>query len=351
MINRRQFIQRSGAALAGTSLLGLEGFAQPAPYVTFDFHTHPGLFPAKGTPGYLGDAAVTKTISEMNSGKLTGSFFALVADMNLIQLGPTGVTTTGNYAPGDGWKEYKRQIAILKEIIETMPVTPAWKAADLSKAQQSGKTAAFISSEGGDFLEGRADRLDEMYADGVRCIQIVHYHPNELGDLQTADATHNGLSVAGKEVVRRMNKLKMLIDVAHAAEPTVKAVVDTTDAPILLSHSLLRGDENRPLVKRTLTPSHAKLVAQTKGVIGAWPSGYVNSFDEFLDAVRRLVDLVGVDHVGLGTDMDGNFKPVFSSYVQMPDWIEGLKKKGFREDEVRKIVGGNAQRVIQATIG
>ena len=72
-----------------------------------------------------------------------------------------------------------------------------------------------------------------------------------------------------------MNKLKMLIDVAHAAEPTVCAVVDLTDAPIMLSHSLLRIDDNRPLARRTITTDHAKLIAKTGGVIGAWPSGYV----------------------------------------------------------------------------
>ena len=96
-----------------------------------------------------------------------------------------------------------------------------------------------------------------------------------------------------------------------------------------------------------LTKDHAKLIAQTVGVIGMWPSGIGNTdFDKFLDNTARLVELVGVDHVGLGTDMDGNFKPVFSRYLQMPNWRRGLIEKGFSDVEVSKIIGGNAQRLL-----
>jgi membrane dipeptidase len=231
-----------------------------------------------------------------------------------------------------------------------MPVTYATKASDLQTAFKQNKVAAFIGCEGGDFLEGKVDRLDEMYADGVRSIQLVHYHPNELGNLQTETAQYDGLSASGKEVVRRMNKLGMLIDVAHAAESTVKAVVDATDSPVILSHSILRVDDSRPLAKRAITADHAKLISRNGGVIGAWPSGFNTSFDDFIDNIKRTVDVAGVDHVGLGTDMDGNFKPVLSSYLQLPQWIDALKKKGFTEEETKKIVGGNADRVLKKVL-
>jgi membrane dipeptidase len=347
-VNRRDFIQKMGLVLAAVPQLNftdLSGYDQKD-YLTFDFHAHPGLFFAKGSNIYPGEGMLTKTLSDMKAGHLTGAFFSLVADAKVIEIGPTGVKPSRSYEPNEAWAEYNRQIKLLKEIIAANDLKLATKVSDLDSAMKDKKTAAFISVEGGDFLEGQAGHLDQMYADGVRSIQLVHYHTNELGDLQTEPAMHNGLSTAGKEVIRKMNKLKMLIDLAHATEATTKAVCDITDAPIIISHSILQTSDNRPMAKRALTVEHAKMVAKIGGVIGAWPSGFNTSFDDFLTNTMRLIDAVGVDHVGLGTDMDGNFKPVFSSYTQVPDWIEGLKSKGLKDEEVRKIVGGNARRVL-----
>ncbi len=353
MISRKQFIQSTATALAGASLLGFNSSINAANQqqrLFFDFHTHPGLFPGKGMPGYKGDAGVLKTVTEMNTGHLTGGFFSLVADLPIIKIGAEGVKPSGSYAAGEGWKEYKRQLAILKDFIKSMPVTYATKGSDLEKALKTGKVAAYISAEGGDFLEGKADRLDEMYADGVRSIQLVHYHPNELGNLQTEAAQHDGLSKEGIVVVKKMNKLKMVIDVAHASFDTVKKVVDNTDSPIILSHSILAMEETRPIAKRAISVEHAKLIAQTGGVIGAWPSGFNTSFEEFIENIKRLVDAVGIDHVGLGTDMDGNYKPVLDSYLQLSKWADALKSNGFSDAEVSKITGGNAQRVLNKVL-
>lgn len=351
MTTRRDFLIRS-AAVAGTMLIEpVRSWSQSnTNYPTFDFHSHPGLFVAKGSPLYKGDEGVTKTVNEMNEGGLNGAFFSLVADGPIVKVGANGVTPFGDYKPGEAWKEYKRQLMILKGIIDYMPVTYATRADDLKVAQENHRVAAFIAVEGGDFLEGKADRLDEMYADGVRSIQLVHYHPNAIGNLQTAEPQHEGLSAAGKEIVKKMNKLKMIIDVAHAAESTVKAVAGTTDSPIILSHSALQVDISRPLSRRAISPEHAKLVAGTGGIIGAWPSGYNKDFDDFIDNIKRLADLVGVDHLGLGTDMDGNFKPVMDSYLQMKQWMDALKMKGFTADEVGKIAGGNAARLLKKVL-
>jgi membrane dipeptidase len=349
MTTRRTFLSQSASVLGALSLASFDTFHQE-PYLSFDFHSHPGMFLAKGAREGNIDAAVAKTISEMNEGKLTGAFFSLVADAPIIKTGEAGILVNGSYSPGEAWKEYKRQLGILKDYIKSMPVSFATKGSDLQAALKQKKVAAYIGVEGGDFLEGKADRLDEMYADGVRSIQLVHYHPNELGNLQTEAAQYEGLSASGKEVVKKMNKLGMVIDVAHAAESTVKAVVDLTDSPIILSHSILRVDDTRPLAKRAITAEHAKLITKNGGVIGAWPSGFNTSFDDFIDNIKRTVDVAGVDHVGLGTDMDGNFKPVLGSYLQMPQWIDALKKKGFTEEETRKIVGGNADRVLKKVL-
>jgi membrane dipeptidase len=88
----------------------------------------------------------------------------------------------------------------------------------------------------------------------------------------------------------------------------------------------------------------------TGGLIGAWPSGFNKSLDEFVDNTMRLIDVVGIDHVGLGTDMDANFKPVMDNYSLLSNWLEGLRTKGLSEEEVFKVGGGNAQRLLKAVL-
>lgn len=350
MLTRRKFLKNSLTATAAGFVIPALSFGFSEEYLSFDLHSHPGVFFGKDLKDYPGDAGVMKTTTEMNSGHLSGAFFSLVADVAIIERTPTGIRPTRAYATGEAWKEYHRQLTALKDLLKTLPATLATTVAELDNATKNKKVAAFIACEGGDFLDGNVELLDEMYRDGVRSIQLVHYAPNALGDLQTEATQHNGLSKVGKEVVLRMNKLGMVVDVAHASFKTVQDVVGITNAPIILSHSILKMEDTRPLSRRAITPEHAKLIAGTGGVIGAWPSGFNNSFEEFVDNTLRLVDVAGIDHVGLGTDMDGNFKPVFGSYLQLPQWAEALKAKGLSKEEVGKILGGNARRVLAKVI-
>jgi len=355
MVRRREFIQNLSAA-AATGILGLgtlQGCSRKKSTVvldspTFDLHCHPGFFITKGTDRYPGDEAVVKTVDEMNTGGLSGTFISLVADMPLIKITDKGVVYEGGYQKGEAWAEYKRQLTILKELMHFVDARFVTTTSQLTD-DTTGKVAAFFACEGGDFIEG-LDLLDEAYEDGIRSVQLVHYVPNHLGDLQTAESMHNGLSEMGKEVVRSMNKLGMVIDVAHASEKTVKDVVGLTDSPIILSHSILKMESDRPIGDRAISKEHAKLVAETGGVIGAWPSGFNTSFDEFVDNTVRLVDVVGINHVGLGTDMDANYKPVMDSYSQFSKWTNALRANGLSDEEVQKLAGGNALRVLSEVL-
>lgn len=353
MLSRRRFIRQAALGAASISLLSpadLVGAAQQTDFLSFDLHSHPGAFFMKGHPGYPGDEAFAKTIAAMMEGKLTGAFFTLVADAPLIEITPTGVKPIGAYEPGKAAREYRRQFTVLREFLRHAHIHVAKKTSDLDHAFQHKKVAAFLACEGSEFLSDPS-MLDHLHSDGIRAIQLVHYVPNALGDLQTSEAQHNGLSTAGKEVVKGMNKLKMVVDVAHASFNTVKDVVDITTAPIILSHSILKIDDNRLLAKRAITVEHAKLVAKTGGVVGAWPSGFNTTFDEFVDNTMRMIEAIGVDHVGLGTDMDGNLKPVFSSYTQLPAWAAALQAKGLSKEDTAKVMGGNVRRVLQQVIG
>lgn len=345
MTDRRKFLaQIGGFAFAG--LLPMEAEARQHQLQLFDLHTHPGVFPSPGWQGAPADL-IDRTLPAMVAQKLRGGFFSLVADLPLIRRGPNGIEQAGRYLPGAAWSEYKRQLETFRKLTADGRVTMCTSARPVEK-----KIAGYISVEGGDFLEGSTERLAEMHQDGITSIQLVHYIPNELGDLQTAAPVHQGLSSAGAAIVRRMNSLGMVIDVAHASTETVKMVTDITTQPIMLSHSVLKFDDgkDRPIAARTITREHAILVADTGGVIGAWPSGYHSDLKEFAVSILRLADAVGIDHVGIGTDMDANFKPVLSGYEQLPELAGLLRLSGMNEKNLQAVFSGNALRVLRKVI-
>ena len=359
MLTRKDFIRQMMAVSAGTACLGFAGIARslttgesppnPLDFLTFDLHAHPGRFYRKGLYDYAGDEALIKSVGEMNTAGLSGAFFSLVVDTLITEITSTAIVPSREFNKGEAWNEYKRQLAQLKGLCDEYGIRHAARLGDLMLDTRSIGVAAFFACEGGDFLES-GDQLDEVYADGVRSIQLVHYAPNKLGDLQTNDSQHHGLSETGESVVHKMNDLGMLIDVAHASEKTVKDVAAKSDAPIMLSHSILKLDEERPIDIRAITPDHARVVASTGGIIGAWPSGFNTSFEDFIDNILRLIDVADVDHVGLGTDMDSNYKPVLDSYLQLEIWSNALKARGLSDDEVHKVAGGNAARILEIVL-
>ena len=362
-LSRRQFVGNVSAA-AGSILCGypqilLAQAADPAErqralnlleaQPSFDLHCHPGGFFSKGLPSFLGPEAVVRTVDEMLAGRLWGGFFAFVSDFKILRRDADGLRVGRRFEPGEAWAEYERQIATVKELPQGLPVELTTQAGVLEETRRRGQVAAFVACEGGDCLEGQVDRLERLYVDGVRSLQLVHYAQNELGDLQTEDPVYGGLSQVGREVVQEMNRLGMVVDVAHASFATARDVAEISDAPIILSHSLLKhGAKQHP---RLLDPDHAEVVAATGGVIGMWPLDYgSDTFAEFVDNTLELVDLVGADHVGLGTDMSGSYRPVFESYLQLPDWTAALLVNGLSEFDVSRLVGGNAHRVLREVL-
>ncbi len=316
---------------------------------SFDLHCHPGLFFTKGLPRYPGPEAVARKVDEMLTGRLWGGFFAFVSDMKILQRDGGRLRASRSFEPGEAWAEYERQIVTVKELSEVVPVGLATQANELEAIPSQGRVAAFVACEGGDCLEGQVGRLERLYADGVRSLQLVHYAQNELGDLQTEDPVHGGLSQVGREAVQEMNRLGIVIDLAHASFATTRDVAELSDAPIIISHSALKhGAKQHP---RLLDPDHADVIAATGGVIGMWPLGYANdTFAEFVDNTLQLVDLVGIDHVGLGTDMGSNYRSVLGNYQQLPDWTAALLANGLSESDVSRLVGGNAHRVLREVL-
>lgn len=324
---------------------------------SFDLHSHPGDFYERGTPGYAGDEAWSDHMEAALDAGVTGAFVALLGDAAILRMDPQqGPQVERRFEPGEAWSDYKRQIADLHELLEGPEARLATETPAGGPEAVSGRQlAAFIACEGGDMLEGRADRIQEVYQDGVRSIQLVHYAQNELGDLQTEPPRYGGLSDSGREVVGRMAELGMVVDVAHASFETVQDVVEVGTGPITLSHSLLKDEGVHPgLLPRLITPDHARLVAETGGVIGVWPLGVYDpdgqiSMQAYVDATLRLIDVVGVDHVGYSTDM-GTMPMPIREYTELGRWKAGLIDGGLSAEEASRVTGGNAWRVLSRVL-
>ena len=183
-------------------------------------------------------------------------------------------------------------------------------------AARRGRTAPVFGVEGGDFIEDQPERVSAAFADGVRVITLVHYHVNQIGDIQTEPPVHRGLTALGADIVRAMNATGILIDLAHATLEVTRDVVQISQVPVMISHTNLVSEAARH--PRLITLEQAKLVTDRGGLIGSVPWGVAQkSFADYIDSLLRLSAAVGVDHVAVGTDMDATIRPVLKNYR---DW-------------------------------
>lgn len=320
-----------------------------------DAHAHPGRSFVDGAQNLSGLVWIyarlgsfeDDTIADMRAGGLAAAAFAAVADFQALGLQGEGLAAVRAFEPGEAWASYRRQIDRLKGLASRGLVFPVKTVADVAAARAAGKVGALLTVEGGDFLEGRVDRVALAHADGVRSITLMHYRNNELGDIITGEPVHQGLTPAGRAVVREMNRLGMLVDVAHASEATALGVLDASSQPVIASHVHVRGKATHP---RFISPALMRaVVAKGGGLVGAWPAGIaIVDLRGFVDRALELVELAGIDHVCLGTDMDANYKPVFDTYAHLPHFVAGLAQRGLAEGDIAKLIGGNYLRLLAA---
>jgi membrane dipeptidase len=283
-------------------------------------------------------------------GGLKASLFAAVADSPLIGVRPQGgLYATREPQPGELYAWTYQHLQRVKSRIDAGALAPVLRPGDVEAARASRRPAAILAVEGGDFLEGRLDRVEEAHRRGIRSIQLVHYHVNELGDIQTEPPRHNGLTPFGKDVIREMNRVGMVVDLAHATFADVKAAVEVSSKPMILSHTVLEISWSRAVSRE-----HARLVAEHGGVVGIFPVAIAGrGVSGYVDSIARMVEAVGPDHAGIGTDMDGIVPPTFATfddYAQWPSIPEGLLARGFSQADVAKVMGGNFLRVFTEVV-
>jgi membrane dipeptidase len=313
---------------------------------SIDVHAHPALFQT-----YL-RTTIDEHARAVETGQVGGAFLAAVGDSAALGTRPNGAPYAAREpAPGVLSASCWRQLDVLDRHARVLGMRPVLRGADLDTAAAAHARVAIMSVEGGDFLEGRLDNVQKAYDRGVRSIQLVHYRVNELGDIQTEPPVHHRLTPFGADVVREMNRLGMLIDLAHAPLPVVRGALETSTRPVLVSHTNI---EDYTGYARFVSREHARLVAAGGGVLGAWPiSTRPASFSTFIDHIKRMVDTVGVDHVAIGTDLAG-VSPraaLFSDWAEWPSIPAALVDRGFARADVTKIMGANVRRLLAATLG
>lgn len=327
-----------------------------------DAHAHPGRTFVRDAENVSGaiwwyvrrGTFEARTLNDMRAAGVDLAAFAAVADFQTLGLSSkSGLSAVREFAPGEAWDSYKRQIGHLDALVERFAVQRIGGPEELAAARAAGRVGMLLTIEGGDFLEGRAERVSEAHADGVRSITLVHYRHNELGDIMTQAPRHGGLTAAGREVVREMNRCGMIVDVAHASEATAFGILETSDKPVINSHTHVHGSAHAaegPLSARFISLDLARAIAeQGGGVLGAWPAGIgISDLSGFVDRTFELIERVGIDHVCLGTDMDANYKPVLDSYAKLPHYVAGLLQRGLSEADLVKLIGGNFLRVFAA---
>jgi membrane dipeptidase len=274
----------------------------------------------------------------------------------------------------------------------------AYTADDIQRIQRSGKIAALLSLEGGHIVQDSLPILRNFYRLGVRYMTLAHFRNNNWADSGTDKPIHNGLSDFGREVVREMNRIGMMVDISHVSDKTFYDVLQTTQAPVIASHSSLRAVCDIP---RNMNDDMLRALAKNDGVVfinfnvayldrsaydvfdplrsvrdaeikqmmeknSANPERYEmkraiqTKYRQKLPRVDRTtllrhidhaVKVMGADHVGMGSDFDGISGMVpegMEDVSKYPELVRGLMDLGYTDSDIRKIMGQNMLRVMRA---
>ena len=272
----------------------------------------------------------------------------------------------------------------------------ATTADDIERAHKEHKIAALMGIEGGHAIEDSLRLLRDYYALGIRYMTLTHFNTNNWADAQ-GDFTdekvkhHGGLTPFGKDVVREMNRLGMMVDISHTADTTFADVIATSTAPVIASHSSCRAlddhtrnmtddmirklaanggtiqinfecsylsqrnaDQSKPIMARylaaeKLTDETAK-AAEIKAIMADAAKIAPATLADVVAHIDHAVQVGGIDHVGIGTDFDGSLcvPSDLNSYDKFPALTKALLEKGYSAEDIKKIYGGNLLRVMRA---
>ena len=349
--------------------------------------THNDITSMMVDDGYdIGTSSVGKyhtDIARMKEGGLTAEFFSVYVDRKYA--------TEGGSA-----RRALDMIDVVYRAAERYPndFTMATSVADIRRAKQQKKIAALMGIEGGHAIENSLMALRDFYRLGIRYMTLTHNNTNDWADACCDTARHNGLSDYGREVVREMNRLGMLIDISHVSDKTMSDVLDVSTAPVIASHSSARAlnshlrnipdDLLRRIAKnggvvmvnfypvfidqKALDASRAR-TERLKPQMDALNEQYKNDpkrlaeerqkilsanplpptpLSVLIDHIDHIAKIAGVDHVGLGSDFDGvSYLPEgMKDISELPNITYELLRRGYKEKDIRKVLGENFLRAF-----
>lgn len=263
---------------------------------------------------------------------------------------------------GDALSQTLHQISIVRAMVRRYPETFEFASAtsDIERITKAGRIASMMGVEGGHSIENDTANLQRLYDAGCRYMTLTHSKSLDWADSATDSPRVGGLSDFGREIIREMNRLGMLVDLSHVSVETMRQTLETTRAPVIFSHSSARAICDHP---RNVPDDVLPLVRKNGGVI------MVNFFSAFIvpteqlkanreargtlhdvvDHIMHIVTEAGVDHVGIGSDFDGVPRlPVqLESVASYPLITQELLNRGLDRVAVHKILGGNVLRVLR----
>lgn len=245
--------------------------------------------------------------------------------------------------------------ALLNEIEKGEGVRLALSAADIREAHARGELAVLLNIEGAEGIQGSLGLLRNYYRLGVRMMGLVWNHRNEVASGVGEEGYRGGLTPFGREVVREMNRLGMLIDLSHITPPGFFDVLEISEDPVLFTHGNCRALFDH---RRNLTDEQIKALAEHGGVFGisfvrAFLGGESATLETVAEHIDHVCQLLGnADHVAYGSDFDGADMPQgLEDVAHLPELTAALVRRGYRESDLEKILGGNYLRVFERVLG
>lgn len=309
-------------------------------------------------PAPSGDALRTSTdLRRMREGGLDVQFFSIYPDPGRFGDAPRARALAMIDVLEEQVARHRDELALARSV------------ADVRRIVAAGRIAALMGLEGGHAIENDLAHLRDFHARGIRYMTLTWSTTNEWADSSGDGARHGGLSPFGREVVREMNRLGMLVDVSHVSDETFWDALEVTQAPLIASHSSARALVDHP---RNLSDDMLRAVAENGGVVminfaesyvdprkaGVWPTirfwllhlGWEDTpFEMLVDHFDHAIRVAGVDHVGLGSDFDGTlFLPAgMKDVADLPNLTAALLERGHSPEDVRKVLGENVLRVLE----
>ncbi len=282
-------------------------------------------------------------------------------DLARLRAGMVGGQFWSVYIPGeDATRTYGyartqlEQIDIAQQVFARYPDAFAFTttAAGFREAFAAGRIGSVMGMEGGHAIENSLGALRAYHAMGVRYMTLTHNVHLDWADAHVPNPRHGGLTAFGKEVVREMNRLGMLVDLSHTSPGTMSDALDVTEAPVIFSHSnafaLANHTRNVPdsILRRMPQNGGVVMVTFVPGFVSRTPGATLAQVADHIDHIRRVA---GVDHVGIGGDFDGIDQVVvgLEDVASYPRLFAELSRRGWSEEDLRKLAGENILRAFE----